>query len=141
MSVTPTSPEESLRQAHVSLLADLQQLSGATAGMTFADLRTQLLKARQDLLEHFRLEEEDGYLDVVRRKEPNLEPTLAKLLKEHRKLVQELDDLLAKVEQPHSPLDTAQRRVRLWIHDVRGHEIRENHLIQDAFVHDLGTGD
>jgi hypothetical protein len=141
MNLTTTASDELLRQAHRSLLVDLQQLSGATAGMDLSALRTRLLKTRHDLLEHFRLEEQNGYLDVVRTREPCLEPTLARLLAEHRKLLQGLDAILAKLEQPHASPESIQQLVRLWVHDVRGHEIRENDLIQDAFVHDLGAGD
>jgi hypothetical protein len=141
MSQITISLEERLRQAHADLLADLHQLGSATAEMGLASLRTNLLKARQDLVNHFRLEEENGYLEEVRKREPCLEQTLLKLAGEHRKLLSKLDDILARLEYPQPVLDELQRQVRLWVHDVRGHEIRENDLIQDAFVHDLGVGD
>jgi len=141
MSQTTIDLAERLRRAHTDLLADLQQLGSETAELGLASVRTNLLKARHDLVNHFELEEEHGYLDEVRKREPCLEQTLRKLAGEHRKLLQKLDDILAEMEYPQPALEPLQRQVRLWVHDVRGHEIRENDLIQDAFVHDLGAGD
>ena len=141
MSRITISSEERLRQAHAELLADLQLLSSGTSGLGLPALRTSLLKARQDLKNHFGLEEENGYLDEVRKREPCLEQTLTKLVGEHSKLLKQLDDILARLEYPQPEINELQRQVRLWIHDVRGHELRENDLIQDAFVHDLGSGD
>jgi hypothetical protein len=141
MSQTTIGLEERLRQAHADLLADLQKLGSESAEFGLASLRTSLLKARQDLINHFRLEQENGYLDEVRKREPCLEQTLVKLAGEHHKLLHKLDDILAQLEYPQPALEGLQRQVRLWVHDVRGHEIRENDLIQDAFVHDLGAGD
>lgn len=141
MSQTTIVLGERLRQAHADLLADLQTLASETRELGLSPLRTSLLKARQDLINHFRLEEENGYLDEVLKKDPRLEQTLAKLEREHGKLLQELDDILAQLEYPQPDPEPLQRQVRLWIHNVRGHEIRENDLIQDAFVHDLGAGD
>jgi hypothetical protein len=141
MSPITVNSEQRLRRAHAELLADLQQLVTDAGELGLAPLRTSLLKTRQDLMNHFRLEEENGYLDEVRKREPCLEQTLAKLEGEHCKLLQELDDILAQLEYPQPDAEPLQRHVRLWIHNVRGHEIRENDLIQDAFVHDLGAGD
>lgn len=133
--------EERSRHAHAKLLADLRQLGSETAELSLAQLRTNLVQTRHDLVDHFRLEEENGYLDTIRQREPCLEHTLAKLSGEHRKLLQELDGILAELEWPQPALESLQRHVRMWVHNVRGHEIRENDLIQDAFVHDLGAGD
>lgn len=141
MSPITVNSEQRLRRAHTELLADLQQLVTDAGELGLAPLRTSLLKTRQDLMNHFRLEEENGYLDEVRKREPCLEQTLTKLEGEHCKLLQELDDILAQLEYPQPDAEPLQRHVRLWIHNVRGHEIRENDLIQDAFVHDLGAGD
>lgn len=141
MSHVTVGLEDRLRQAHSELLADLKQLGSETKDWGLAPLHTNLLKARQDLVNHFRLEEENGYLDSVREREPCLEHTVAKLAREHRKLLQELDDILAQLEQPQPVLESLHRHVRMWVHNVRGHEIRENDLIQDAFVYDLGAGD
>jgi len=141
MSQTSMDTAEMLRAAHAALVADLCQLSDEASTMSAPALRSRLNGTKQDLIEHFQLEEENGYLDSLRKKEPCLELTLDKLANEHCGLLHSLDGILAQLEQPHPPLAEIQRQVRAWIREVRAHEFRENDLIQDAFGHDLGAGD
>src|SRR5262249_7353893 len=78
---------ESLTRAHAALLEDLRKLAEATRPPTseeLAELRARLGATRAHLAEHFRFEEQNGYMDVVRKREPRLERTIQQLAGEHR---------------------------------------------------------
>jgi len=66
---TANSVAEALGRAHEALLADLRELEQAadpSSGEGLVGLRARLGEARVHLTEHFRFEEENGYMDAVR---------------------------------------------------------------------------
>ncbi len=141
---TEIAVAESLSQAHATLLADLLELEQAahpSSGESLAELRARLGEARADIIKHFRFEEQNGYMDVVRKREPRLERNIQQLADEHRQLVGALDILVRKSGTATRLDDTLRQGVRAWVERVRRHGAREHDLVQDAFNLDIGTED
>jgi hypothetical protein len=141
---TENSVAEALGQAHVALLADLRNLEQAvrpSSGEGLENLRARLGAAHAHITKHFRFEEQNGYMDAVRKREPRLERAIHELAEEHGQLRQSLDALTGKARAATTLSDTLREEVREWIERVRLHEIRENDLIQDAFNLDIGAED
>jgi hypothetical protein len=93
------------------------------------------------LTEHFRFEEQNGYMDVVREREPRLERTIQQLAEEHGQLTRSLDALIKEAGKATSLGDALREAILSWIECVRQHEARENDLVQDAFDLDIGVED
>jgi hypothetical protein len=144
MARTEISVAEALSRAHQALLNDLAKLKDSlnqASGQGLQALCTQLNTTRKHILEHFRFEEQDGYMEKVRKREPRLEHTIELLAGEHQHLARSLDLLIAKAGDAQS-LDNALREsVREWIGTVRQHEIREDELVQDVFNMDISAED
>lgn len=141
MSTNTTSFNKLLYDAHKALMRDLQDLLSETGEMPHAVLHSRLLRTKHDLAKHFRLEEEGGYLESLRSQQPHLNTAIDMLVDEHHKLLTSLDEILANLNQPEPQLADVREQCHRWVHEVRSHEIRENDLIQDAFLHDCGSGD
>jgi PAS domain S-box-containing protein len=106
-----------------------------------AELRARLGESRADITKHFRFEEQNGYMDVVRKREPRLERNIQQLADEHRRLVESLDGLVREFGTATKLGDTLRQEVRAWVEHVRQHEAREHDLVQDAFNLDIGPED
>jgi hypothetical protein len=144
MAATRRSTAEALTRAHLALRKDLGLLEEAArpaSGEGAAALRTRLGATRTHVTEHFRFEEDGGYLDAVRKGEPRLERAVQQLAEEHRQLARSLDALVEEARADPRPDDAFRGRVRAWIEQLRKHEARENELIQDAFSLDIGAED
>jgi predicted PilT family ATPase len=144
MGTTETSVAETLTRAHEALLEDLRKLAEAvrpasTEGL--AELRARLDATRGHIAEHFRFEEQNGYMDAVRKREPRLERTIQQLADEHRELLQSLDAVIEEARAAPGLDGTLREEVRQWGEAVRRHEVRENDLVQDAFNLDIGAED
>jgi hypothetical protein len=132
---------DALLRAHRALLGDLQALQQATQprrGGQPAELAACLDRTRGDLAEHFRFEEENGYLGAVLQLHPHLARVVGRLAEEHGELLRSLDALRAEAGGPDG---VPREKVIRWIRSVRLHERRENILVQDAFCLDLSAED
>ena len=141
---TANSVAEALGRAHEALLADLRELEQAVApssGEGLVRLRARLGEAHAHLTEHFRFEEENGYMDAVRAREPRLERTIQQLAEEHSQLKRSLDALIGEASAATNLSDTLRDEIREWIDCVRRHEVRENDLVHDAFDLDIAAED
>ncbi len=144
MDKPETTPAETLAQAHATLREELGRLERAAHAPSDAmplELRNDLERVRTCLAEHFRIEEENGYLSTVLKSLPHLERPARRLLEEHRLLAHSLDALLAEAGHPPRAGTALRGQVLAWIEQVRAHETRENLLVEDAFNLDLGTDD
>lgn len=144
MLTTEISAAEARCRAHVMLMEELRNLDEtANAGMvqSLPALRIRLRTVEEQILEHFRFEEENGYMKGVRRGAPHLERAVQQLGEEHCQLAEMLRELLEKARKAMSLDNGLLDGVRTWVKRVRQHEIRENELIQDAFSLDIGVGD
>jgi hypothetical protein len=144
MATEETPLVEALSRAHGSLLEDLRKLeeaAGPASGVHAEELAARLAATRAHITEHFRFEEQNGYMDAVRKREPRLERTVQDLAEEHQQLAQALDALLGEVRAARPVSAAFRTHVQDWVKAVRQHEQRENDLVQDAFAVDIGTKD
>jgi len=144
MPVTKESAVEALGRAHRVLLADLQELEEAvrpSSGEDLASLRHRLMTAQTHIRKHFQFEEQNGYMDVVKKREPRLARTIQQLAEEHGQLRQSLESLLGEVASAATLADRLREKTSEWVQHVRQHELRENDLVQDAFNMDIGAED
>jgi len=135
---------EALQHAHTRLQADLRKLedeAAPTSPATLTQLRSHLQLTRVHVADHFQFEEQDGYMDTLRKREPRLERTIAGLAEEHEEMMQSLDALIDSSRKSNCQLKAIRERVREWIEHVRTHERKENELVQDAFDFDVGAAD
>jgi DNA-binding transcriptional ArsR family regulator len=135
---------EALRRAHVALLEDLRKLEEIVrpeAGRSVAELAARLGATYAHITEHFRFEEQDGYMEAVRQREPRLERDVEQLAGEHCRLAESLAALLAEARGRTAPDSSFPGRVRAWVAQVRRHEARENDLVQEAFNWDVAAED
>jgi hypothetical protein len=144
MGKPESSVAEALGRAHTALLQDLGQLEEMVrpaSGASLPELRARLGATRADVIEHFRFEEHNGYMDAVRKREPRLERMIHELAEEHRQLTQSLDALVTTASAAPQLEDTLRTQVRGWVASVRLHEVRDNDLVQDAFNYDIAAED
>lgn len=107
---------------------------GSRSAMTWATgLSEKLLRLHDQLVAHFREEEDSGALEELRRRHPQAVDDIALLQTEHEDVLQELRSNLETcmiyaqgkpVENPH-----LRRRVLDVLHKLRSHERRESDLI------------
>jgi hemerythrin-like domain-containing protein len=135
---------EALGRAHTDLLDDLRRLEGAdrpASGAGPSELESRLAATQAHITEHFRFEEEGGYMDALRKDQPHLERAILQLAAEHRELAQAVAALLEQARAVRDLDGKVRDAVREWIARVRRHETRENQLVQDAFNRDIGSDD
>lgn len=144
MENTQLSLIEALRQAHVALLEDLTDLENAAnsyLGTDSAEMLSRLERTRAHITEHFRFEEQNGYMAVVLQREPNLARTIEQLRDEHHQLALKLAGLLERLRTGQPSEETIRDQVRSWVESVRQHEARENSIVQYAFNVDVTAED
>jgi hypothetical protein len=144
MQKSHKSLAEVIQRAHRMLLADLSRLEEvgcSPATGTIAELSTQLLIVQTHLVRHFRLEEQDGYMDAVLKRDPGQERAVQQILGEHQQLPGSLAALLKDVSDRQSIDEGLRLRIAEWIEKVRRHESRENLLIENVLNQDTGAED
>ncbi len=143
MSPSQATYGDALVAAHRALVEDLQKLDQAPADETVspAKLLASLERLRGRLVEHFRFEEQNGYLDWVVERQPNLDRPVQHLAEEHRLLLSSLDELLGETRAAAAAAAALKRKATEWSRRVRRHERDENLLVEDAFNLDLGAED
>jgi hypothetical protein len=144
VGTTENSVAEALGRAHAALLADLRELEQAarpSSRQGLASLRARLSATQTHVTEHFRFEEQNGYMEAVLKREPCLERAIQQLAEEHRSLAQSLAVLIEQARAATSLDDPFREEVRGWVECVRQHEARENEVVQDAFNLDIGAED
>jgi|SRR5215471_5209495 len=144
MAKVETPTVDALSRAHTSLQKDLRELE--EAGHTASEkglpgLRSRLKSTRKHIAEHFRFEEQGGYMDAVRKREPRLGRVIDELCTEHGQLLSSLDAILKETATASSMNDLMRGELTGWINRVRQHEARENQVVQDAFNLDIGSED
>lgn len=131
-------------QVHTAFHAGLRKLEDAVRPGSAASLervRDELRVARAHTSEHFRLEEQSEWMDTVKKRGPNLERSIERLLLEHRELLEALDTLIEVVQTAPSLDDATREKIHKWSERVRRHENSEDELIQEAYTVDLGAAD
>jgi hypothetical protein len=143
MAKRNNSIASALSRAHGALLDNLAKLEAAAArdvAYGEAELLARLEVTSKLVAEHFRFEEQNGYMNTVRNRDPRFDRIIHQLADEHRELTQGLHRLLEKAAA--SWADSSFRaEVRDWLNHLRRHEQRENDLVQNAFNLDIGPED
>jgi hemerythrin-like domain-containing protein len=130
-----------LVEAHHSLMESLENLEKEVRSRcSLTQLTCSLASIRKRVLDHFRLEEEGGYMKQVLEERPFLERTVEKLLQEHGALAASLETILEELRMPVADAGACQR-IETWLTQVRHHERQENLLVEDTFGLDVGTKD
>lgn len=144
MPQTTLNSTEALARAHAALLKDLRRLKKSLSlpdpdNLQEAMDRLDVLSRR--LEQHFRLEEENGYMDAVLARSPYLERTIAKLKDDHEQLLKTARQISEAASTGRRIDDIFRDQIIAFIEAVRDHEKRENILIEDAFNQDIGNED
>jgi hemerythrin-like domain-containing protein len=146
--LTMETPEKSFAEAiledHTDILRELQNLEkavGVESREKPAELSARLGKIQTHLTEHFRFEEDGGYMSSVLREEPRLGRVADELLAEHTQLAQSLNAIIQEVSNVGTLQDTSREKIRAWVGRVRHHEASENHLVLEAYYSSGATGD
>lgn len=96
------------------------------------------------LTAQFELEEEDGYLVEVLEKFPNWHPQLQHLQQEHRLLhrqFSEIRDRLASTSAFSALSCELRRHLNDWVESFQRHQERENKLLLESYILDVGEGE
>lgn len=144
VQIREDSIAEILSRVHAKLLGDLRAIAQVIRPFSregLDGLRARLRTIRRDLIQHFNLEEQNGYMDIVRKREPRLARAVDKLAGEHQQLRQSLDSLLAEAKVASRLTDRIREHTRQWIQSLRRHELRETALVQDVFDSDISAED
>jgi hypothetical protein len=144
MAKTANPGAEAFGRAHAALERDLRKLEeavGSSSGMSPAEVVARLGATQTHVREHFCFEEQDGYMDTIRQREPRLERAIQHLVEEHRQLAQSLEALLGEARTAPSLHEAFRDKVRTWVGRLRGHEAHEIDLVQEAFNWDIGAED
>jgi hypothetical protein len=143
MTNTRKSLAEDLVRAHKALMKDLTTLHEAAkpgSGEGVVALIARLGATRVHLTEHFRFEEQNGYMDGVGKREPRLQHVIEQLAAEHRELSRQLDEIITSSKAATDD-GVLGKKIHHWINQVRQHEARETDLVQDAFYTEIGAED
>lgn len=142
MAKSSSPSPASFERFHASLLEDLPRLEQSMGRDSWAQaLCAELKEMRTNLLEHFRTEEEGGYMETIRTDNPRLETRVAHLAEEHRCLAGDLDQIIGAAGDMVRLEQELSSRLQQWIAKLRDHEARETDLVQDAFNQDIGNKD
>ena len=136
---------DKVKQDHADLGRLVTKLRGALdEGKDTSALAKLLAEMRDELVEHFRLEEDGGYLDDAVAYAPRLTGQAKYLLEQHKELLQLISGLCDAV-----PLDgpsninweQVQAKGDHFVKTLLDHERGENMLVQEAYEQDIGSQD
>jgi hypothetical protein len=144
MTHTVINSPSVLAEAHQKLFDDLQELDdsarpASTEGLS--QLRTRLSAIRRHISDHFRFEEQNGYMAPLRTAEPRLERIIERLAGDHERLLCGLDMLIGEAESALELEDSLRLKIMSWIEKVRQHEVHENDLFQEVYGSDTAAAD
>lgn len=123
------------QEANAIFLAELDDLEAQVKAMMAVpagEVGQRLRPLREICVEHFRLEEQDGYLSRVLTWRPELDDRRRGLLEDHHGLLQALDAIIRDVDAGEGLTSDLRYRLTHWVRDVRRHEERENEFFDEA---------
>jgi len=101
-------------------------------------------KMLANLREQFRTEEQGGYMSEVLEQYPAWHPQVLHLQQEHQLLETQLKEIALRLRNEHAGeivTRECRRQLEDWINWYRQHQRRENALVQEAFVLEVGQGE
>jgi len=144
MNTAQVPLSDAMAKAHAVLMKDLKELGQCLRSPDQAapgQLCGRLTALQKHVAEHFRFEEQNGYMSDVLKRKPNLERDVERLQSDHRQLTETLEQLVTEAQANVVLDETWYRTLEGWLTEIKGHEIRENELIQDAYNLDISAED
>ena len=138
---------EVLERSYTRLQRGLKELERVACAPKDAEQSTtdaRLGAIRERLAQYFRLEEEDGYMDQVPRRDPSAVRAFTGLMAERSRLMQSLGTIIEASKSNDfrlSEIDSIRGMITDWIRALRQYETRKNVLTEDAFDQDIGDKD
>jgi hemerythrin-like domain-containing protein len=141
-----------IEEEHASLRELMKSVSDSVnrdPSGDFAEWKLELIWTLRDfqneLVKHFDLEEDGGFMDDVIRRAPQESKKAEVLEMEHRDFLDELDgitDILKRMTRENrSELPQVRGRVHAVIEKLHEHEASERDLIYRVYFQDIGVGD
>ena len=140
-----------------ALLAEHRDLLGEISGLRhwcdevaqggrprFGEMGSRVRMFRRRLTKHFALEERGGYLSEALAAAPRFTPEAEALRRQHRQMLDELDQLadgLAASPPPFAGWQEARGKLEETLNRLRAHEAAETRIVQAAVEDDLGEGE
>jgi hypothetical protein len=115
-----------------------QESSTASAEHRRAALQDEVARLRASLVEHFRMEEEGGYLEAATAAGQG--NSVSRLQQQHAEILDALGRI-ADACRSGGAVDRATTDVRHVLGRLREHEAEECRLMQNAVIDDIGVGD
>lgn len=111
-------------------------VDGLPASSKMQELEQSLAELRLELARHFEREEEGGLLDDAAANRPRIGQQIDSLVKEHRPVLKELDQLInysrgKPIDKQHWQL--IREELTTLLDRIVDHQKRSNHLIQQGF--------
>jgi len=132
---------DAMKRAQLALqhqLRELEQLVAPHAADHLPDVRIRLKAVLSLVKEHFRIEEQDGYMNAVKEQDQRFESELQCFRDEHRAMRRELEFLVDEADSLQQIDAEFSESVHGWIDRFRMHEKNEIDLVQEAFDVDVG---
>lgn len=110
----------------------------------FGELASRLVELRDILADHFRREEQGGYMKPALSVAPQLAHQISELQSQHEVFLERIDDLVSRLRccDPEFPgWQVAKEEFEEVLSNLREHEVAENLLMQSAFEQDVGVAD
>lgn len=127
------------------ILDKLESIPNENIKGWISDLEDRASKLCQCLKQHFALEEEGGFMQPVLEMNPLCAPTLELLKQEHELFLRQFKTLIANFERAESikksDLQPVCHRFKNLIQSLRHHEEKEDQILQETFLRDIGTKD
>jgi hypothetical protein len=131
---------------HVQLSNALQELGARLSrrDLSPGEVVERLENLRRELLDHYRHEEASGFFREVVEVAPRLKSRADALMQEHVQLRQQMDNLiaLARTKTADDPWWQSVTEALAAFETVFAeHERREDAVLQEAYIRDIGTDD
>ncbi|MFQ5568440.1 MAG: hemerythrin domain-containing protein [Rhodothermales bacterium] len=135
-----------LKQSMDAMVAEIaREISPEEYATWKLDILSKLRDFQNQVLKHFDLEEENGFLDDVLRLAPQHRRRVERLEKEHRKINADLNHIVSVVKNVESPtsvkIERVREQLRALIEVFEAHESAEHDLMQSVYYQDYGVGD
>ncbi len=126
-----------LEQLMRRTLAALPSWEEADTAEWLPRMTSGLTAIRIELAHHFRTEELGGCLEEAVARCPQLSPEVEKIEREHDKLLQHLDELIARCQTTGTPTPAQagalEQEFRQIVRELKLHEVEENRVMQRGF--------
>ncbi len=142
-----------IRAEHERVMKVVQEIRAIIGAQTpagrFSQWRHALLQLlgdlANDLLKHFDLEEEGGFMSAVLSRTPQNAPIVQRLQREHAEITRRLNKVVMDVEavsqDNNSSVLDIRRRTMAVLSLLDAHEAAEESLIQETYLQDEGGPD